>query len=327
MLDLFCTFHLFLLLQEIGEVSTEALAEHTFLQVACTTVINHNEPSIILGTCLKGCLQARMGGEGNSSLTEKKADTVNNFLMTTAVQYLQKSSEIQQAIPTLDIQDLLLKHEASTAARQLILPLPPCLHPGSITECVHQCQHELSGGMRKKIFLEQRQNNIQPCQMISRTLTDITYRLADGNKTKQKILGAFYYSCTTSQVSSLCKNSPQLHLQKSSATTGCSFEREMTYKPASITGVSTNCCHQQPVQRSGCSWSDLKTFTPGPKTELQQSITGAPIVDYVLEQSHVPAEIFPCHARERKKNMMHELLYSRKSRWGAALLMTVNRLR
>lgn len=73
----------------------------------------------------------------------------------------------------------------------------------------------------------------------------------------------------------------------------------MTYKPASITGVSTNCCHQQPVQRSGCSWSDLRTFIPGPNTELQQSIAGAPIVDYVLEQPHVPAEIFSCHARKR----------------------------
>lgn len=53
-------------------------------------LITPNISGIILGTCLKGCLQARIGDKGNSSLTEKKANTVNNFLMTTAVQYLQK---------------------------------------------------------------------------------------------------------------------------------------------------------------------------------------------------------------------------------------------
>lgn len=35
-------------------------------------LITPNISGIVLGTCLKGCLRARMGGEGNSSLTEGK---------------------------------------------------------------------------------------------------------------------------------------------------------------------------------------------------------------------------------------------------------------
>lgn len=33
--------------------------------------------------------------------------------------------------------------------RQLILPLPPCLHPGSLTDCVHQCEHEVKRFKRR----------------------------------------------------------------------------------------------------------------------------------------------------------------------------------
>lgn len=44
MLNLFCIFHLSLLLQKTREVSAEALAERPLLQVARTTVTSRNEP-------------------------------------------------------------------------------------------------------------------------------------------------------------------------------------------------------------------------------------------------------------------------------------------
>lgn len=63
-----------------------------FLQefTALFYLITPNTSAIILRTSIKVADRLVWGDEGNLSLTEGKADTVNKFLMTTTMQYLQE---------------------------------------------------------------------------------------------------------------------------------------------------------------------------------------------------------------------------------------------